>query len=96
MGFWGGIAGAFKGLGKLIMKGLRAAHEAGLTDEVVDLALKWVKVAAGKEIDNAAKREFVVAILKARGLSESVARLAVELAVRLLKAELKKLPGEEA
>lgn len=78
----------FGGLGSHIKKALGSAQARGLTDEVTTLALQWVKVAAGKALSNTDKREFVIAILKSKGVPESIARLAVELGVNLLKAEL--------
>ena len=74
--------------GKLIKKALGLAKDAGLTDDVVDLALKWVRVAASKTIDNSAKRQLVVDLLMAKGVPESIARLATELAYRLYKTEI--------
>lgn len=74
----------------LLKRALNAAVESGLTDEVVHTAYQWAKVAANKFVDNAEKREFVVRMLVAKGVPESLARLATELGVRLLKAELAK------
>jgi hypothetical protein len=59
------------------------------TEENIELALGWVRVAANKFSDNAARREFVVSILINRGLPENVARMLVEIAVGMLKAEKK-------
>jgi hypothetical protein len=75
----------------LINRATTVAGANGLTDDVTRLALQWVKVAAGKQLDNAQKREFVVQILMGKHVPESVARLAVELAVQVMKRELKKI-----
>lgn len=85
------IGNIFKSLGGIIVSALKSAAVNGLTDSIVEEAKKWAKVAAGKELDNAAKREFVVKILTSKGIPESISRLAVELAVQALKAELKKV-----
>lgn len=60
----------------------------GLTDEIVAMALVWLRVAERKFVDNAEKREWVVNILVGKGIPESIARLALELAVQVFKAEL--------
>ena len=88
MSFWGGLLSF---VGTVIRNALGVAAGRGLTDALVKEALSWVKVAAGKELDNSARREFVVAILVAKGIPESVARLAVELAVQIAKHELTKV-----
>ena len=80
----------FTGIGSLVFQAFKAANVHGLTDDVVHLALQWAKVAAGKGLDNDTARAFVLRILVERGIPESVARLALELAVHLLKAELAK------
>lgn len=92
MSFLGSIGSFFKKVGKLIGSAFLAAGGRGLTDSVVALALIFVKEAAGKFTDNTEKREYVVAILVKRGIPESIARLAVELAVSLFKKEIEKIP----
>ena len=80
-----------KPLGALLKKAFNLAVDAGLTNDIVDLALKWVRVAQSKFTEDAKKREFVVKMLVSKGIPEGIARIAVELAVRLLKRELDKL-----
>ena len=76
----------------LLKKAFNLAVEAGVTDDLIDLALKWAKVAESKFSDNAKKREFVIKMIVAKtGVPESVARIALELAIRLMKKELAKL-----
>ena len=78
-----------KRIGSLLMQAFKLADEVGITDELLDLAIKWAKVAEEKFVDNTARREFVVKMLVTKAkVPESVARLAVELAVRLLKKQL--------
>jgi hypothetical protein len=84
------IKSFFTGLGKLLRKAANLAVEVGISDELLDLALSWVRVASTSFTDNAERREFVVKMLTSKGIPESVARLAVELAVQLFKAELAK------
>lgn len=79
----------------LIEKAFAASAEAGLTDEIVDLALRWVRAAAERTVDNAERREWVVAILKANRIPESIARLAVELAYQFYKKEIATKLAEE-
>ncbi len=83
--------GFFRSIGGFLKKGWSLMQASGLTDEIVGIALNWVRVAESKYVDNAEKREYVVSILKARGIPEGVARGAVELAVKILKDELKKI-----
>ena len=76
-----------KHFGTLIKGGLEYAHQRGLDDKAVDLAIRWARIAAEKFVDHADRREFVVKMLTMRGMKESVARLAVEIAVQLIKSE---------
>ncbi len=92
MSFFGSLGSFFKKIGKAVGEAFLTAGGRGLTDEVLSIALTWARVAANKAMDNAAKREFVVEILVARGIPESIARLAVELAVQVLKKELAAIP----
>lgn len=85
-----GFKSFFVSLGGLLKRAFGLAQAAGLTDELVQLALGWVREAEKQTIDNPAKRELVLAALKAKGVPEGLARLVLELAVRLLKAELAK------
>lgn len=85
----------FSGFGKLVSKAFNLAVEVGVTDDLIDLALKWARVAEGKFVDNDKKRDFVIKMLVTKmGVPESVARLSVELAVRLLKRELNRLDAK--
>ena len=67
-----------KVFGSYVKKAIGYAHTCGLTDTIVKLAYVWVKEAADKILTNAEKRAFVVKMLTDRGISESIARLAVE------------------
>ena len=75
----------WKKLGGLLKAGLKFAVERGLTDEIVKIALALVKIAGNKFVDNTERREFVVAALVKKGIPESIARIAVEIAVQLWK-----------
>lgn len=81
----------FRKLGKLTGNAIEIAIVEGLGDELLGEALKWVKVAAQKFSDNDQKREWVVKVLIANGVPGPLARIAVELAVKLFKKELEKL-----
>lgn len=82
----------FKAIGRAVKRALTFAQASGLTDALVQLALTFVTQAAQSFVDNAAKREWVVAQLVARHVPESIARLAVELAVQLYKKEVPATP----
>ena len=82
----------FARLGNWLKKALSVVREI-VGDDVIKMALDWARVAAEKELDNAGRREFVVKMLMARSIPESVARLATELAVQLLKKELRVVVG---
>lgn len=93
MSFLSKISGFFKGFFGKLAGLIKLAKANGLTEEVVVLAEQWVKVAATKVISDGAKREFVVGVLISKGVPESIARLAVELAYQALKDELDKIPA---
>lgn len=75
-------------LGGLVKKAFGFAKANGLTDDLVQLSYKWVKKAAALSIDKPEKREFVVKALVAKGVPESVARIATELAYQIWKKEV--------
>lgn len=78
----------FARLGRLIAKALRFAEDRGLTDDLVDLALKHVLKAQTDFQTTGERREWVLAQLEAKGVPESIARLALELAVALYKGKV--------
>ena len=82
-----GLLGWFKKVGSLVKKALNIVADI-VPEETLALALVWVRVAATKFVDNTERREWVVALLRGKGIPESIARLAVELAVRVFKKEL--------
>ena len=57
-------------------------------EELLVKAIGLVKQAADKFVDNDARRNWVIAELRKLGVSESLARLVVELAVQHLKADV--------
>lgn len=87
-----GLFSWFKTFGSWIKKAVQVVREV-VPDDVLAYAVAWVKIAGGKQLDNAQRRELVVQAISHRfpGVSESIIRLAVELAVRLVKKELGKL-----
>ena len=86
MSFLSMVGGFFKRLGSVMVTALGFANVRGLTDEVVYVALDYVKLVAARQIDNAAKRELVVdKVSQVTKLPESVVRLAVELAYQVYK-----------
>ena len=78
----------FRSIGKLLSKAFNIVKASGLTDELIDIALKYVRIAATKVADDSAKREWVVEAIKSRGIPGSIARIAVELAYQLYKREV--------
>lgn len=75
-----------KPIGKWLKKAL-SFIETYITDENVELAVKWVAVAKEKFSDNSSRREFVVSILMNKGIPEHLARLIVEIAVGIVKKD---------
>jgi hypothetical protein len=71
----------------LMKKAFGRAQKFGLTDETVKVALGWVEQAANMFGTGTERREFVVARLRDKGIPESIARLAVEVAVQAWKAK---------
>ena len=67
---------------------LRSVYEL-VSDDLLKMAVDWARVAVEKGLTNETSREFVVKMIMARGISESVARLTTELAVQLLKREVR-------
>lgn len=90
MSVWSTIWSKVRQFGPLIGTMVGRAIQAGFSDELLRTALVWVRVAAKKEIDNDARRAWVVQILVDKGVKESIARFAVEAAYQLYKAELEK------
>jgi len=76
--------GWFKKLGGWLGKAVGFV-EKHVSDAHIELAVKWVKVARDTFTDNDKRRAFVVKMLTEAGISENIARLAVELAVGLVK-----------
>lgn len=83
------LFGFFSGLGRLLKRALTSATVRGLTDVVIQSALGYAKQAAVKFTDNAERREWAVAQVQRRcHVPEVIARMAVEMAVQLLKDEV--------
>jgi hypothetical protein len=80
---WTWIKGLFS---SLIALAIKSAGARGLDDALVAVALDLAKAAAAQFESNVLRRDWVVAQLTARGIPESIARLAVELAVQAIKA----------
>jgi hypothetical protein len=78
----------FAKIGQLVGKALKLAIEEGLNDGLIQKALELVKQAAFKFTDDTSKREWVVGLLMAEGVPQPIARIAVELAVKLFKKEV--------
>jgi hypothetical protein len=92
MSIFGSIGSFFKKIGVGIGKAFVVAGGRGLTDEVLALAIEYVRSYVDSTLTNDQKREAVVRLLKNRlHIPESIARLAVELAVQAVKAELAKI-----
>ena len=72
--------------GAFLRRALRSVNDV-VSDDLLKMAVDWARLAVEKGLTNDTSREFVVKMIMARGISESVARLATELAVQLLKRE---------
>lgn len=83
-----GILRFFKNIGHGIAKALRFAESRGLTDELVDLALKHVLRAPEFFSTNEDRRNYVLNQLRTQGVPDHVARLALEMAVALYKGKV--------
>lgn len=81
------IGRVFVNLSKVIAHGFKAANESGLTDEIIELALDHVARVNVIALNNDTRREAVVDHLVSKGIRESIARLAVELALQIFKKE---------
>ena len=84
------IGGFFKKLGKLLGS-LFVVIASEITEDQLDIAIEYARQAATTYVDNAQRRHFVMGALKTRfKFSESIARLAVELAVQAIKKGIDK------
>lgn len=70
-----------------IFKAIWHALGRGLNAAIVRDALALAETAAVSFVTNSSRREYVVKMLVSRGVPESVARLATEMALQLLKAK---------
>ena len=80
------IGKVFVAIGKALVRVFKVAEERGLTEDIVNHAEAPVGEAQKQFNDNDTKREWAVAALVAAKVPESIARLAVELAVQLFKS----------
>lgn len=80
----------FSHIGSYIKRAFNAAKAAGLTDQLVQIALPYIREANRKFVDNDRRREWVVSVLMARKVPESIARLVTELAFQVWRKELQK------
>jgi|SRR3990167_10760861 len=77
--------------GKSLAKGFKFAVDHGLTDQIIAIALPYVRLASTKYVDNKDKREWVISELAKHNVPEGISRIALELALKLYKDELAKL-----
>ena len=54
------LSGAFGKIGSLLKQAWHLAEKAGLDDELLGFALKYIRIADMKFVDNAQRREWVV------------------------------------
>lgn len=80
-----GLKSILKAIGHFAQRAFGIAKERGLTDQVLNLAIGLVNQAKSDFTDNDKRREWAVSGLVAAGVRESVARLAIELAVQASK-----------
>jgi transposase len=74
-------------LSKVLVRVFKVAQDRGLTDDIVNRAEGLVGEAQKQFNDNDARREWAVAALIAAKVPESIARLAIELAVQVFKSK---------
>ena len=82
------IGKVFAAIGKALVRVFKVAEERGLTEDIVNQAEGLVADAQRQFHDNDTKREWAVAALVAAKVPESIARLAVELAVQVFKKKV--------
>jgi hypothetical protein len=75
----------FKKIGAFVGRAFGLAQDNGLDDKTLEYAVELARRAAALFVNNAERREWVVKALMAVGVKESIARLAVELAVQVIK-----------
>lgn len=73
--------------GRILNGAFSSSQLSGLDDHTLALALEWSDKARRKYDDPAQRRAWVLAILEARGVKESIARLALELALQRRKSQ---------
>ena len=81
----------FLGVGKLLGEAFQLVQKLGLDDDLIRLALPYVRQADAKFVSNDERREWCVNVLKAMKIPEVVARIVVELAYSMYKKEKIKL-----
>ena len=84
------IGKVFVAIGKALVRVFKVAEERGLTEDIVNQAEDLVGEAQRQFNDNTTRREWAVAALIAAKVPESIARLAVELAVQVFKSKVAK------
>ena len=80
-----GLKSILKAIGRFAQRAFGIVKQRGLSDELLNTALDLVTKAKTEINDNSARREWAVAALMGAGVKESIARLAIELAVQGLK-----------
>lgn len=89
MNIFRAIGRVFVGIGKGIVSALRFAEARGLTDDLVDLALRHVLRAQEQFDSNEARRRWVLQeIQRTRLVPDSIANIAIELAVQQYKKQV--------
>ena len=88
MSIFSALGTMFGKIKSLAQKAWHLAELAGVNDELIAFALKWIRVANKKFVDTKERREFVVQLLLNRKIPESVARLVVEMAFQIYKREV--------
>lgn len=81
------IFSVFGKIGHFLGKALGLVKEV-IPDALLKQAVDLVKQAAVNYVDNTSRRDFAVSELQKAHIPESIARLAVELAVQLVKKEV--------
>ena len=77
--------------GKSLAKAFKFAVDHGLTDQIIAIALPYVKLASTKYVENKDRREWVISELMKHNIPEGISGMALELALKLYKDELAKL-----
>ena len=87
MSFASTIFGFFGKVKGLLAQAWDLLKVAGVDDDVLAFAMKYIRLADAKFVDNDKRREWVVKALVENKIPESISRLVVEMAYQIYRKE---------